>query len=291
MDLNFVLQLIVNGLLVGGVYALCALSIAIVYKATGVFNFAVGQIMAVGMFSAWSLMMMGLPIWASIAIAVVITIFVGWLAERVAMRPLIGQPLIASIMTTFALVFIMSGLILIVWKGAVTSYPQLLPGGHMNIGPLVMSNELLWTFAITVLTAIIVVLFFQRTKMGLGMRAIAEHQQLAQARGIPVGLMFSITWMLAAAVCGVSGIFVAFRLGVTPDVATVGLAAFPAVLLGGLESIPGALVGGLIVGLAISLTAGLISPSLAAIAPFVILLLVLLIRPEGIFGLKKIERI
>jgi branched-chain amino acid transport system permease protein len=123
------------------------------------------------------------------------------------------------------------------------------------------------------------------------MRAAAEHQQLAQARGIPVKNMFSVTWMLATAVCGVSGIFLAYRLGVSMENSTVGIAAFPAVLLGGLESIPGALVGGLVIGLSISLTAGLISPAAAQIAPFVILLLILMIKTEGLFGLQRIDRI
>lgn len=289
--MDLLLQFIVNGLLLGGVYALCSMSLAIIYKATQVFNFAVGQIMVVGMFLAWSLMEMGAPILISIPGAVLITIGVGWVIERVAMRPLIGKPLFTSIMATFALIFILQGLMLLVWRGTAVMYPMPLPGENLQIGPILMAKELVWIFAITMLSVGIVFLFFQRTRTGLAMRAAAEHQQLAQVRGIPVSWVFSVTWMLAAAVCALGGIFVAYRLGVTMEVSAVGLAAFPAVLLGGIESIPGALVGGLIIGLSISLTSGLINPVAATIAPFVILLLILLFKTEGLFGLKTIERI
>lgn len=289
--MDIVPQLIVNGLLLGGVYAVCALSLAIVYKATQVFNFTVGEMMVVGMFVAWSSMKIGIPVWGSILIAVIATSILGLVIERVVMRPLIGQPLIAAILATFALIFILQGLTLIVWEGVMSRFPATLPGEHVRIGSIMMSHELLWIFVITMLTAVFVFIFFQRTKTGLGMRATAENQKLAQVRGIPVCWIFRVTWMLAAVICGITGVFVAYRLGVSSEISAVGLAAFPAVLLGGLESIPGALIGGLIIGVAISLTSGLLNPAAASIAPFVILLLVVLCKPEGLFGLERIERI
>jgi len=289
--LDLLLQYIVNGLLLGGVYALCAVSIAIIYKSTQIFNFAVGEIMAFGMFVAWSMMNAGIPMVLSILIAILATTALGWLIERGALRPLIGQPLIASIMATFALLYILRGVLLIAWRGLTSRFPMPLPGSNFQLGPIVFSNDLTWIFIITVITIIAVLLFFQRTKMGLGMRASAEHQQLAQARGIPVTLVFSVTWMIAAFVCAIAGIFVSYRLGVSLEISTVGLAAFPAVLLGGIDSIGGALVGGLVIGLAISLTSGLISPAASSIAPFVILLIVLMFKTEGLFGQTRIERI
>lgn len=285
------LQFIINGLLIGGVYALGAVSLAIIFKATGLFNFAVGEIMVVGMFTAWSFMGLGVPIWFSIIAGIIVTIILGFVIERIALRPLIGQPIMSSVLATFGIMFMLKGLILIIWRGSVSRYPIDLPGKNIQVAGLTMSNELVWTFGVVIVVMILVTLFFQFTKAGLGMRATAEDQRLAQVRGIPVGTIFSISWMLSAAVCGVGGIFVAYRLGVTMDVTSVGLAAFPAVLLGGLDSIQGALIGGLIVGLAISLTSGLISPAVASISPFIILLLVLFVKTEGLFGLKRIERI
>lgn len=288
---DILLQLIVNGLMIGGVYAISAMSLAIIYKATQVFNFAAGEIMTVGMFTAFSLMQFGLPLWISAPIAVAVTVVLGLAMERGIMRRLIGQPIFASVMATFGMLFVLRGLQLIIWKGVQARYEFPLPGENIKIGQIVISNDLTWTFVMAALAVVFVAIFFNRTKVGLGMRASAEQQQLAQARGIPVSWILSVTWMLAAAICGVAGVFVSYRLGVNYEVSSVGLAAFPAVLLGGIESIPGALVGGIIVGLAISLTAGLISPAAATIAPFIILLIVLMFRTEGLFGEERIERI
>lgn len=289
--MEFVLQLIVNGILIGGIYALSAMGLAIIYKSTQVFNFAAGQMMAFGMFTAYTFMVIGIPLFLSIILGIFCSILLGWIIERSSLRPLLGQPLIASIMATFAILYVLRGVMLLAWQGGGLRYPVALPGTNPQIGPIIMSNELVWTFAMATLAVILVFIFFQRTDIGLGMRAAAEHQQLAQVRGIPVGLMYSVTWMLAAAVCAVAGIFVAFRLGISPSVADIGLASFPAVLLGGVESVPGALVGGVIIGLAVSLTSGLINPAAASIAPFVLLLIILIIKPEGLWGLKRIERI
>jgi branched-chain amino acid transport system permease protein len=289
--LENLIQFIVNGLLIGGVYALGALSLAVIYKSSGIFNFAVGEIMVVGMYSAWALMGLGIPVWICIVGGVIISSLLGFVIERGAMRPLIGQPIFSAILATFAVGFTLKGILLMIWRGTVSKYPVDLPGGRWAVGPITMSSELVWTFAVAVVVVVFVVIFFQRTKAGLGMRATAENQRLAQVRGIPVGIIFSMSWILSAAICGVAGIFISYRLGVAMDVSGVGLAALPAVLLGGLESIPGALLGGLIVGLAVSLTSGYLDPATATIAPFVILLLVLLVKTEGIFGLKRIERI
>lgn len=233
------LQFIVNGLLIGGVYALGAMSLAIIYKSTQVFNFAVGEFMVLGMYITWSLMQTGIPAWACILLGILFTILVGWISERWALRPLLGQPVMASIMATFALMFILRAIILFFWQGLQQAYPVPLPGENIKVGHIVMSLEMVWIFIMAMVTVAIVFFIYQRTKIGLGMRAAAEDQQLAQVRGTPVGFMFSITWMIAAAVCGVAGIFVAYRLGISTDNASIGLAAFPAVLLGGIESIPG----------------------------------------------------
>ena len=180
--MDLVIQYIVNGLLIGGVYALAASSVVVIYKATQVFNFAVGEMMAVGMFIAWSVMEMGIPALIAIPAAVLLMALLGWLIERSSLRPLIGQPLIASVMATFALLFILRALMLIIWRGQSSKYPEPLPGVNWQIGTITFSMELTWTFVIAIVTIIAVVLIFQRTRIGLGMRAAAEHQQLAQAQ-------------------------------------------------------------------------------------------------------------
>ncbi len=284
-------QYLVNGVMVGGVYALIAMGIVLIFKATGIFNFAVGELMLVGAFGCWTMIQIGLSPWLAIVVAVVLSGFLGLLIQRLALEPLIGQPILSAIMATLAFVFILRGLSLVLWKGMTRSYPHFLPGSTVKLGMISMSHELLWIFAISIAVFGVVALIFQRTKIGLGMRATAEDHQLAQARGVPVRWAFITAWVLSAAIAAITGILLGIRLGISLPLADMGLKAFPAVLLGGLDSIPGAIIGGLLIGLTESLTGGLIDPTLGQISPFIILIIVLIFRTEGLFGLKRIERI
>lgn len=285
------LQFIVSGILVGGIYAFIALGIVLIFKATGVFNFAAGHLLALGAFLSYLLMVQfGLPVWAGIVAAVLVAAVIGALAERLALRRLIGQPHMSALMATLALAYFLQGLMLAIWKGNVLTLPEFLPTGSITTG-LVIDAELLWPFIIVMVLFGAFALFFVRTKMGLGMRATAEDHQLAQLKGINVKFVFALTWALAAVLSAIAGIMLGHRLGVSIPLALVGFKVIPVVLLGGLDSIPGVIVGGLIVGLVEYLTAGFFNPWLASITPFVVLLIVMLIRPEGIFGQKRIERV
>ena len=286
-----ILQFAVSGLLIGGVYALIALGIVLVFKATGVFNFAAGHIMALGAFLAYLLMVqVGVPIWAGIVIAVLVAALIGILVERLALRRLIGQAHMSALMATLALAYFLQGLMLAVWESKVLTLPKFLPTGSVTTG-LVIDAELLWPFVIVMILFGAFAIFFARTKVGLGMRATAEDHQLAQLKGINVKFVFALTWALAAALSTIAGILLGHRLGVSIPLVFVGFKVIPVVLLGGLNSIAGAIVGGLIVGLVESFVAGFFNAWLASIAPFVVLLIVMLIRPEGIFGQKRIERV
>ncbi|MBC8511844.1 MAG: branched-chain amino acid ABC transporter permease [Dehalococcoidia bacterium] len=286
-----ILQFAVSGLLIGGVYALIALGIVLVFKATGVFNFAAGHIMALGAFLAYLLMVqVGVPIWAGIVIAVLVAALIGILVERLALRRLIGQAHMSALMATLALAYFLQGLMLAVWESKVLTLPKFLPTGSVTTG-LVIDAELLWPFVIVMILFGAFAIFFARTKVGLGMRATAEDHQLAQLKGINVKFVFALTWALAAALSTIAGILLGHRLGVSIPLVFVGFKVIPVVLLGGLNSIAGAIVGGLIVGLVESFVAGFFNAWLASIAPFIVLLIVMLIRPEGIFGQKRIERV
>lgn len=287
---NFI-QHIVSGLLVGGVYSLIALGIVLVFKATGVFNFAAGHIMALGAFFAYLLVVqLGLPIWAGLIGAMLIAGMMGLIVERFALRRLIGQPHMAALMATLAIAYFLQGFMLAVWKGHVLTLPQFLPTGSVST-KFVIDAELLWPFIITMVLFGIFAIFFARTKLGLGMRATAEDHQLAQLKGINVKFVFALSWALSAVLSTIAGIFLAERLGISTTLAFVGFKVIPVVLLGGLESIPGTIIGGLIVGVAEYLTAGFLNPWLTNISPFILLLLVMIIRPEGIFGQKRIDRV
>lgn len=288
------MQYVVTGILVGGVYALIALGIVIIYKSTRVFNFAIGQMMVVGAFFCWSLMKWaGLPAWAGFVVAWPLSYLMGLLVERLVMRPLIGQPLIGAMMACLSLSVLLHGLVILIWSAYVTSFPTpIFPKKALTFGNVAVSGGLLGAFAIAIVAFCVFTLFFQRTKTGLTMRGTAEDHELAQSTGIRVTSVFALTWGIAGILCCLSGVVIADRLalGVT-ETSAIAFKVFPAILLGGLDSIPGVLVGGLVVGLTESLTAGFIDPVYAQVTPYIILLIVLLIRPEGLWGLKRIERI
>lgn len=287
-----VLQYIANGFMVGGVYALIALGIVLIYKSTGVFNFAIGQQMMFGAFFLWTFMeQFGLPIWISLLLALVGAAVIGLLIERFTLRPLIGQPLLSAVLVTLALCYFLNGVAMAIWGAYVKRLPEFLPGAPVSVGGVVLSHELLWAFFIAMALFVILVLFYQRTRVGLAMRATAESHQIAQARGVNVRSVFGLSWALCGLIAAVGGMLLAYRLGISQFLSLIGLKAFPAVLFGGLDSIPGAIIGGLTVGVLENLAGGLIAPWMMGITPYIILLLVLIFKPEGLFGLKRIERI
>lgn len=288
------LQFLINGLLVGGLYALLALGIVLIYKATHVFNFALGEMLAVGAFLLYTFMFfLGLPLWAAAPLTVVAAMFLGLCLERIGLRPLIGQPILASIMATLSLSLMLRGVAFFVWGAPTVSLPQkIMPTKALLIGEIFLSNELVWTFVVSTASFVALLLFFRFTKTGLFMRATAEGHDVAQAAGINVEKIFAITWGIAAIIAAAGGIMLGNRFGIgVTTLSVMAIKAFPVVLLGGLESIAGAIIGGLVIGVLESMVGGFVDPQLAEITPYIVLLLVLLVRPEGLFGLQRIERI
>jgi branched-chain amino acid transport system permease protein len=289
MDL---LQFVVSGLLVGGVYAFMALGMVLIFKATGVFNFASGHLIALAAFVAVLIMVqLGLPIWVGIIGAIAVAAIIGMLAERLALRRLIGQPHMSALMATLALAYLTQGLILAAWQGKIYVFPEFLPTGSINLGTVIIDSELLWPFIIVMVLFGCFAVFFAKTKIGLGMRATAEDHQLAQLKGVNVKFVFALTWAIAGMLGAIAGVLLGHRMGVSLALAFVGFRVIPVVLLGGLDSITGAIVGGLIIGIVERLVAGYFDPWLTDIAPFVVLLIIMIIRPEGLFGLRRIERV
>ena len=287
-------QFLVTGVLIGGIYALIGLGIVLVYKATAVFNFAVGQFFVMGAFFCWSFIVWaGLPVWLSILLALAGMVILGFVIERLVLRPLIGQPVLASIMATVGLMALLGGIAMLIWGSAPTTYPTaIFPGATRTWGTVIISNELSWAFLIALVTFGAFAAFFRWTRVGLGMRATAEDQQLARGTGVNVGWIFGLTWAIGAVVSTLAGIVLAARLGLgVNETPLIALRAFPVVILGGLDSVVGVIVAGIIVGLLESVVGGLVNPTVGGITPYFVLLLALVIRPEGLFGLKRIERI
>ena len=294
MSLTLAIQYLISGILTGGIYWLIGVAIVIIYKATKVFNFAVGTLMTLGGMICVSLITWaGLPFWAALLASLLLSSVIGYAAEKTILSPLLGQPLITMIMATLAMDSILYGSILMVWTGYAISFPEgILPGGTLFLGPFFISRELLYSFIAGVVCFALVGILFKTTQLGLRMRATAESHEVAMAVGINITRIFSFSWMIAAMVGTMAGVLLGNRTGLQVAItSSMAFKALPAVIFGGLDSVAGAVIGGLVVGIIEKFAGGFIDPKVAEISPYVILLLVLMIRPEGLFGEKRIERL
>ncbi|MFQ5400254.1 MAG: branched-chain amino acid ABC transporter permease [Anaerolineae bacterium] len=317
--MNWILvpQQIVNGILNGGTLALIALGIVLIFKSSEVFNFAHGHMVMLGAFLTWwfaggegdGSAPFDLPLWGAIIAAIIVAILLGFLIERLTLRPMTGQPLLSIILMTLGLSQVLQGMASVAFgvtpKGNfpapfspsdVTSIPVPPINGTsiVFLDRIQLSHARLATFVVAIVAAALFILFFQYTKTGLAMRATSENHELARSVGIKVPRVFGLSWAIAGIVATLGGVLLATLSGVSVNLFTVALVAFPAILLGGLESFPGAIVGGLLVGLAQELVKASTIVEVrnsAEIAPYVLLLIVLVIKPEGLFGRERIERI
>jgi branched-chain amino acid transport system permease protein len=306
MNLQLLPQFAVTGLLAGGPIALIALGLVLIYKSSYIFNFAQGQLLLLGaLFTWWFTLEVGLPLGLAIAIAILISALIGFLIERLALRPLTGQPLLAIILMTLGLAQALQGSALLLFGGTQRNFPQIFstespyrittPFLHQGNNIIViLKQNLVWSFVVAILGVILIGALFRYSRIGLAMRATSEDHELAQSVGLDIRRIFAFSWALAGVIATVAGVLLATSSGLDMSLSLVVLAAFPAVLLGGLDSIPGAIAGGLLIGLSQGLVKIFKIPIVrnsAEIMPYILLLIVLLIRPEGLFGQKRIERI
>jgi len=295
--MTFFLQLVITGFSLGMVYALIAIGFVIILKCSNVFNIAQGHFVMIGGYLGFTFLVpFGLPIWVSLLLSIVAAIIMGLLIERLTLRPLVGQSLHAVIMMTIALATVLEGLATLIWGGEYKAYHGVLPTVTLNLGKLSVPPETLIGLIVSVAAVAILMLFFRYTKIGLAMRATAEDEQVVQSAGIRVTTIYAISWVIACVVGVIGGILLGGVSGVMIPLADVGIKAFAVVLLGGLNSIGGAIVAGIILGVAENIAAGYLDPllsggGLANVFPFIVMIIVLIFRPYGLFGLVTIERI
>lgn len=290
------LQYATTGLMQGGVYALVALGFALLFKSTGILNFAQGQLVVIGASVMWTLVaQFGLPTWLGLMATFAFSILLGLMLERFVTRPMTGQPALALIMATIALSGILKGLVIVIWGPEIEVYPPFIPKIGLEMAGIKLSFQHLFCFGTSILLFILFAIFFQFTRSGLGMRAAAEDHQAARSSGISINTTFSLAWIISCIVSTIGGILLGSIIGVNYYLETLGMKAIAVVLLGGLESIPGALVGGLLMGVLEGISAGYIDPMVGGgfkeVFPFVVMIFILIIRPFGLFGLRRIERI
>ena len=295
--MNFFLQLIVTGFALGMVYALIALGFVIILKCSNVFNIAQGHFVLIGGYLGYTFLVpFHLPILATLILAIMVAAVLGLLIERVCLRPLIGRPELSIIMMTIALSTVLEGLVTLIWGGEYKTYHGVLPTLTLKLGQISVPPESLIGLIVSIIAVTLLMLLFRYTKIGLAMRATAEDLQVVQSLGIRATTVYAVSWVIASVVGVIGGIILGGVSGVMIPLAEIGLKAFAVVLLGGVDSIGGAIVAGIILGMLENVAAGYLDPllpggGLAQVFPFAIMIIVLIFRPYGLFGMARIERI
>lgn len=297
--MSYFMQLVVSGVIVGSIYALSALGFVLIYKSSRVLNIAHGQIIASGAFitfalTAWA----GLPLPISFALAMVALFFLSMAVERIFLRRLIGEPIISVIMVTIGLMSILDGIIFLTPFGSNNmSFPAFFPKDPLSLGGVSMS----WTQLVGVIVTFIFIgvlsWFFKNSTIGIAMRAVSDDQLASMSVGISVPKVFGLAWALAGVSAAAAGGIIGNITGINFETLhAFGILVFPVVILGGLDSIPGAVVAGIIMGLIQQFAAGYLDGNwglngTANVLPYIILLILLLFKPHGLFGTHEIERV
>lgn len=289
--LDFVQQTI-SGIAVGCVYGLIALGFVLIYKATEVVNFAQGELMMLGAFLSYTFIAsLGLNYWLGFAACVVCMAILGMIMERAVVRPILGYPQFSIVMATIGLGMVLRALAGMFWGTDDLRIETPFSSGVVHMGPLVISADSLSIIVATALLCVILYAFFRFTRMGVAMQAVSQNMLAAYYMGIPVKKMFAAIWAISAMVATTAGILLAPITFIHANLGFLGLKAFPAAVLGGFTSIPGALAGGVIIGVVETLSGFYLPEGFKDIAAYIVLLAVLLLRPQGLFGgaaLKKV---
>jgi branched-chain amino acid transport system permease protein len=292
MNSDVFLQLTVSGLSNGMVYALVAVGFVVIFKASDVINFAQGEFLLFGAYLAFAFIgQFGFPWSVGVLATLLGAAMIGLIVERLVLRPLIGEPVISMIMVTIGLSSLLRAVVNGIWGARPKPFPNFIPSGEVEFLGAVVGIDRLLVIAIAAILLTILTLFFRHTRDGIAMRAIADDQQAALSMGISIKRVLAVAWAMAAITAAVAGIILANTVGVSHDIIFIGLRVFPVVILGGLDSVPGAIVGGGVIGLLESYTAGYTTSGLELIVPYIVLILVLMIRPYGLFGKEIIERV
>ena len=294
MDILF--QVLITGVATGGVYGLIALGYVLIYKATSILNLATGSFMTLGAFVCLTILAgSGAPFWIAFLGTLAFAFVLGIAIERLILRQLIGEPIISVIMVTIGLAFMVQGLTHLIWSPDYRSFPQIFPPEPLDLNFAVVPSGLLWGFIFALIGTIFFIVIFKFTRTGVAMRATANDQQAALSMGISVRWVFALSWSFGASAAVIGGIVIGNISGISIYMGDIGLKVLAVIILGGLDSIGGAVLGGLIVGILENLTGIYIDPLVGggakAVAPFFILVIILMIRPYGLFGKEIIERV
>ncbi|OJV60236.1 MAG: branched-chain amino acid ABC transporter permease [Burkholderiales bacterium 68-10] len=282
-----ILQLIVSGVAQGCIYGLIALSFVLIYKATETVSFVQGDIMMMGAFLAFIVMtVFGVPFWLTVILVIVAIALVGVLIEKVAIRPILGEPVFSIVMLTLGLGYVIRGIVTMIPEIGTNTQALAVPYKDtiLRLGNAVLAGEHVVVIVVTALLCLGLFLLFKYSKVGIAMQATSQNQLAAYYMGIPVKRLNGLVWGLAAALAAIGGILLAPITFVYVNMGFIGLKAFPAAVIGGFGSLPGAIVGGMIIGLLEAFSGFYLPEGFRDITPYIAVLIMLMIRPNGLFG-------
>ncbi|MDM0013744.1 branched-chain amino acid ABC transporter permease [Variovorax sp. J22P168] len=292
IDWAYLFEIALNGVASGGLYALAALAFVLVYKATRVVNIAIGEVLMIGAYVFFAFAAtFALPIWLAVLGAVLGAGLLGALIERTMIRPLLGEPPISVFMVTVGLASILVGLVEIIWTADQRRLPEFLPKTPVMIGDAFLAPKVAYGSLVALVLIVLVLLVFRFWRGGVALRATASDQAAAYSMGINVPRVFSLAWVASAMIAAVAGIIVGSIGGISSSMGVFGLSVLVVVIVGGLDSVLGALVGGVFIGLVEALAGSYLGGEYRMLATFVVLIVVLMIRPYGLFGTHEIERL
>jgi len=288
------LQLVISGISQGCIYGLIALGFVLIYKATETVSFAQGELMMLGAFGGLAAMtMLGFPYWVAVLSAILAMAVFGVVLERLVIRPILGQPAFSIVMLTIGIGYVARGLITMIPGIGTETHTLPVPYKDMiwNVGALVLNVEQMAVIGATAVLCVLLFALFRYSKVGIAMQASSQNQLAAYYMGIPVKQLNGLVWGLAAAVAAVAGLLLAPITFVHANMGFIGLKAFPAAVVGGFGSLPGAIVGGLIIGVVESLSGFYLPQGFKDTAAYIVVLVMLMVKPNGLFGEKLRKKV
>jgi len=290
--MSYFFELVFSALAIGAIYGLVAMAYAVIYKSTGLINFAQGEVgMVVAYVAWWGSSTFGTGAWSVALIAIVFGVALGLLIERLVMRPMLGEPVFSAVLVTIGLAVVLRSLVMLIWGasphkldvGAVDAVIDLF-GIGMRISQISVFVTLLAAMAGAWF-------FFKYSRFGMAMRAVAADEKTARLMGISTARVQAVAWMASSVLAGLAGVFFAVIYDLSPTLYAIGLKAFPATVLGGLDAVIGSAGSGIIIGVVENLVGGYMASTLKEVAGFLLILVVLMVRPFGLFGEREIERV
>ena len=290
--MNYFINLVTSGLVIGSLYGLVAMGFAIVYRATGMVNFAQGEVMMLIAYTSYSLAVIpGMGFVPLVVCVIVVSVLIGLLIERVFIRPMLGEPMFSRVMVTIGLAVVIRSTVILIWGVEPTAFPRPFGSDVIRVAGVALYPGQIFALTSLALLCALMWLFFSRSLVGIAMRATSNNETTALLMGVNVKRISAIAWALSAVFAAFAGLAFCLMFSLEPEISQMGLRGFPATILGGLDSVIGGAFGGLVIGVAENLAGGYLGRGLKEIAGFVLIVVVLMVKPYGLFGQREIERV